>query len=364
MIPITEPYFPSKRKYKKLLNQIWSEKILTNNGHFLKRFESKLSDSLNMESCVFVANGTLALQLAIKALKLKGNEIITTPFSYIATTASIVWENFIPVFVDIDIETFNINPDLIENSLTDQTSAILVTHVFGNPCDIDAIYKIATRHKLKVIYDASHCFGSKYKGHDIFNFGDVSTLSLHATKIIHSVEGGAIFSKNIKLLERTSFMRGFGHDGPYSFNGLGINAKNSELHAAMGLLVLEERENILNTRKKQYLYYKNNLVDTSLKLQKTSKHSEINYSYFPIIFESESQLIKTFEKLSLNNIFPRRYFYPLLSNLDFIKHKGSHPNAEFISKRVLCLPLFHNLNVKTQDNIISIIKNQLLIKHE
>jgi dTDP-4-amino-4,6-dideoxygalactose transaminase len=251
------------------------------------------------------------LQIAIKALDLKG-EIITTPFSYVATTSSIVWEGCEPIFVDIDQETLNIDPSKIEAAITGKTTAILATHCFGNACDIDAIDTIAKKHNLKVIYDAAHCFGTKYNGKSIFEYGDISTSSLHATKLMHSVEGGLVVTKDAELLKKMAYMRNFGHDGPEKFNGVGINGKNSEFHAAMGLAVLYDIDLILEKREEQSVFYDQKLMNMSVGKQKIEEGCSFNFAYYPIIFESEEICLASKEALEVNEIFPRRYFYPSL----------------------------------------------------
>jgi dTDP-4-amino-4,6-dideoxygalactose transaminase len=298
-------------------------------------------------------NGTVALQIALKALGVKG-EVITTPFSYVATTSSIVWENCKPVFVDIDKETMNIDPNLIEAAISRKTTAILATHCFGNSCDIDAIQQLADKYNLKVIYDAAHCFGTKYKGRSVLEYGDVSTLSLHATKLIHCVEGGAVVTKDPNLLKIMAYMRNFGHDGPEKFQGVGINGKNSELHAAFGLTTLKYADSILSERIRQKEFYKTALIDLMVDLQVTTKNCEENASYFPIVFSDETKLIKAIHQLNLNNVFPRRYFYPLLSKLEYV-HSVDVPVAERIASSVLCLPMYHDLSQEEQDFIARIL---------
>src|SRR5690606_11269120 len=213
MIPVTKPFLPPREEYDRYLEGIWKRNYLTNNGPLVNEFELRLKEYLEIKHLLYLSNGTIALQLAIKALDLKG-EIITTPFSYVATTSSIVWEGCTPVFVDIESRSYNIDPTKIEHAVTSNTSAILATHCFGNPCKIDQIQEIADRHRLKVIYDAAHCFGTKYKGRSVFDFGDVSTTSFHSTKLFHTVEGGAVFTKDPELLKKMAYMRNFGHDGP------------------------------------------------------------------------------------------------------------------------------------------------------
>ena len=212
MIPVTKPFLPKAKEYDVYIQSIWDRQWLTNNGPLVNEFELKLKNYLNIEHLLYVSNGTVALQIAIKALELKG-EIITTPFSFVATTSSIVWEGCKPVFADIEPDTFNIDPQKIEAAITPNTSAILATHVYGNPCDIDAIQEIADKHGLKVIFDAAHCFGTQYKGKSVFEYGDISTTSFHATKLFHSIEGGAVFTRKPQLLKKMAFMRNFGHNG-------------------------------------------------------------------------------------------------------------------------------------------------------
>jgi dTDP-4-amino-4,6-dideoxygalactose transaminase len=353
MIPVTKPYLPPLEKYQKYVEGIYKRHWLTNNGPLVNEFELRLKEYLGLKHLLYVSNGTIALQIAIKALGLKG-EIITTPFSYVATTSSIVWEGCTPVFVDIDAHTFNIDPGKIEVAITDKTTAILATHCFGNACDIDAIDQIAKKHDLKVIYDAAHCFGTKYKGKSIFEFGDISTTSLHATKLMHSIEGGLVITKDPELLKRMAYMRNFGHDGPEKFNGVGINGKNSEFHAAMGLSVLDDIEEILEKRKEQSLYY--NKVLANLEVQKIhlDKNCYFNYAYYPVIYKNNNSMLKSKAALEKVNILPRRYFYPSLSNLDYVR-KISLVNADTTADRILCLPLYHYLDKVEQDMVARIL---------
>lgn len=356
MIQVTKPFFPPEEEYKELLHEIWNNGWITNNGPFVQALEEKLKNYLKVRNILFVGNGTIALQIAIKALKLEG-EIITTPFSYVATSSSIVWENCTPVFADIDPDTFNINPGEIERKITSRTTAILATHVFGNPCDVEQIRSIANNYNLKVIYDAAHCFGASYKGSSIFNWGDISTTSFHATKVFHSVEGGAVFSNNDELIERMSYMRNFGHDGPGKFNGVGINGKNSELHAAMGILNLKYISEILDKRKTQFLLYKQKLKGTGVRFQLIENQSSINYSYFPVVFKNEKILLRIVDSLEKKSIYSRRYFFPSLNKLNYLK--GTAPISEDISTRILCLPLYHDLKESEINTIISIVRNVL-----
>lgn len=357
MIPVTKPFLPEQQKYQKYVAEIFNRQWLTNNGPLVQQLEQKFREYLNIQNLLYVSNGTIALQLAIKALDLKG-EIITTPFSYVATTSSIVWEGCKPVFVDIDSQTLNIDPAKIEAAITPQTSAILATHCFGNACDIEAIDAIAQKYSLKVIYDAAHCFGTKYKGKSIFDFGDISTTSLHATKLMHSTEGGIVFANDNAVLQRLSFMRNFGHNGPENFEGVGINGKNSEFHAAMGLCVLEEVRSILYHRKQLSKNYITLLKGAPIVMQRINSSCEYNYAYFPVIFQSEEITLKVKEQLELNEINPRRYFYPSLSHLNYV-NKSETPISDSCSTRILCLPLFHTLNSENQRVVSRVIRKTI-----
>ncbi len=353
MIPVTKPFLPPKEEVYKLLDDVWRREWLTNNGPLVNQFELMLKEYLKVPNLLFLNNGTIALQIAIKALDLNG-EIITTPFSYVATTNSILWEGCKPVFVDIDVETFNIDPRKIEDSITVNTTAILATHVFGNPCDIDAIEKIATKYSLKVIYDAAHCFGTKYKGKSVFAFGDISTTSFHATKLFHTVEGGAVFCNCPELLKKMAYLRNFGHNGPEDFALVGINGKNSEFHAAMGIANFPYINQILEARKRQSLRYGEMLKGLRVKYLSINTSAEFNYAYFPIVFETETNLLKAVAELNSKLITPRRYFYPSLNNLQYL-NKQEAPVSEDISKTILCLPLFYDLSNADIDTICEII---------
>jgi len=354
MIPVTKPFMPPIEEYELYLKGIWEREYLTNNGPLVKELEKQLQDYLGVQNLLYLSNGTIALQIAIKTLGLKG-EIITTPFSYVATTSSIVWEGCKPVFVDIDPKTLNINPQLIEAAITDHTTGILATHVFGNPCDIEAIQAIADRYDLKVIYDAAHCFGTTYKGRSVFEYGDISTTSFHATKLFHTSEGGAVITKDSSLNYRMGQMRNFGHAGFDKFDGVGINGKNSEFHAAMGLCNLVHIEHILDRRKRQCSLYDELLNEALVQKITIQKDSVWNYAYYPVIFENEDLTIKVKSVLEMEKIFPRRYFFPSLDTLDYLDNDEVHISNN-ISKRILCLPLYHKLENKGILKISDIIR--------
>ena len=353
-IPSNKPFLPPKEEYNNFLKQIWQKSWLTNNGPFVKELEFKLIDYLGVKHLSFVSNGTIALQIAIKALGLKG-EIITTPFSYVATTSSIVWEGCKPVFVDIDGLTLNIDANKIEAAITKQTSAILATHVFGNPCEIERIQEIANKYQLKVIYDAAHAFGVSYKEKTIFSYGDISTTSFHATKLFHTVEGGAVICNDEKLKKRIDLMRNFGHDGPSKFTGVGINGKNSEFHAAMGLSNLKYIKDILLKQCRLSLCYDEGLRELKVQRPKIATYCNYNYAYYAILFQTENELITAKKHLEKNQVFARRYFYPVLSSLDYLTNQ-SMPVAENIANRVLCLPMYYELKQNEVELICQLLK--------
>lgn len=341
MIPVTKSFFPPIEDYNFQVKRIWENQWLTNRGELVLELEDKLKNHLAVSNILIMNNGTIPLQIALKILG-KNAEIITTPFSYIATTAAIVWENCTPVFVDIHPEYLTIDETKIEAAITPRTSAILATHVFGNPCAIEAIEVIAKKHKLKVIYDAAHAFGVKYNGKSIFDYGDASTCSFHATKLFHTGEGGAIFCKDEALGNKLFYSHNFGHNGPHAFYGLGINGKISELQAAMGLAVLPYMEHILNGRKTVVEYYNAHLDFTKLSKIKLRKNTDWNYSYYPVIFESEAILLKVLEVLNKKDIFPRRYFYPSLNKINYVTNKYLKI-SDNIASRILCLPLYNGI---------------------
>ena len=315
--------------------------------------EGKLKNYLGVENIIITNNGTIPIQIALKLLGNNG-EIITTPFSYVATSAAIIWENCKPVFVDINADYLTIDETKIEAAITSKTTAILATHVFGNPCNIEAIEEIAKKHNLKVIYDAAHSFGVTYKDETLFNFGDVSTCSFHATKLFHTGEGGALFCKEKDLFHKLFYSHNFGHNGPLDFYGLGINAKISELQSAMGLAIFPYMDTIISERKKVVDFYNASLNFKILKGLKLRENTSWNYSYFPVVFESEEQLLKVQKVLNENDIFPRRYFYPSLNTIQYVEGKEM-PISESIASRIICLPLYVGLSTNELEQIVSII---------
>lgn len=354
MIPVTKPFLPPIEDYKKYLDDIWSRNWLTNMGPLASKLEMTLKDYLSVNHLLYVTNGTVALQLAIKALELEG-EIITTPFSFVATTSSIVWEGCKPKFVDIDPQTLNIDPLKIEAAIGPDTSAILATHVYGNPCDVEAIDKIAKKHNLKVIYDGAHAFGVKVNGKSIFEYGDISTCSLHATKLYHSAEGGLVITKDPELLKKMAYMRNFGISGYSSFSDLGLNGKNSELHAAMGLVNFDWLERIISRRLEITERYLKNLKDLKARVPVWHKNSNQNGAYLVYVLESEDLLLKIKSTLDSFEIFTRRYFYPSLSSSLPYLGPVDMEITDDIAKRVLCLPLYYELTNDEVDWICRLI---------
>jgi dTDP-4-amino-4,6-dideoxygalactose transaminase len=344
MITVTKTYLPPLEEYNAYLAEIWQRGHLTNNGPLCKQLTDDLSRLLDVANLELVSNGTLAIQIAIKALELQG-EIITTPYSYVATTNSILWEGCEPVFVDIESRTFCIDPDLIEAAITEKTSAILATHVYGYPCEVAKIQEIADKYKLKVIYDAAHTFGATLFGAPLLRHGDCSTLSFHATKLFHTAEGGAVVCKDAAVARRVFLMKKFGHFGEDDFLDIGINAKMSELHAAMGLCVLPKVRGIIDARKECSGWYDEQLEGCMLQRPIAPAGLEYNYAYYPVVFSDHEIMMRARQALLDNKISPRRYFYPSLNTLPFLNPdlKRPCPVSEDISSRVLCLPLYVGL---------------------
>lgn len=354
MIPVTKPFLPPQQIYQSYIDGIWKRQWLTNMGPLASDLELRLKEFLRVDHLLFVTNGTVALQMAIRALDLKG-EVITTPFSFVATTSSIVWENCAPVFVDIDEHSLNIDADKIEAAITNKTSAILATHVYGNPCEVEKIEQIAKKHHLKVIYDAAHAFGVEVNGKSILEYGDISTVSLHATKLYHSIEGGLLITQDPALLKKLASIRNFGISGFDSFDELGLNGKNSEFHAAMGLANLKYMDEISKKRKLLTSRYDDKLKTLKARRPVWHSQSENNASYYPIVFDTEELMLKCKEHLQLNEIGARRYFYPSLANSLPYLEPQNFPVTDDIAKRVLCLPLFYDLTVEEVDMICRLL---------
>ena len=357
MINVTKTYLPDKEKYQKHVDEIFESGWITNNGPKVRELEKRLAQYLGVKNIILVSNGTAALEIAYRTLDIKGFAI-TTPFSFVATTSSLVTNGILPIFADIDKNTLNIDPKNIEKLITPNVSAIVPVHVFGNVCKVEKIEKIAKKYRLKVIYDAAHAFDVKYKNDSILNYGDISTLSFHATKLFHTIEGGALIINDESLVEKARYLINFGIENQTSIPHLGINAKMNEFEAAMGLCILEEMETIKEKRKEVYDRYKKEL-DGIVKFQTQNENSTKNYSYFPVIFESEEQLLKIQKALNEKNIFPRRYFYPSLDSLNYIEPKQFCQISRDISKRILALPMYPELSEEEQNSIIKIIMDLL-----
>lgn len=362
MTPVTKAYLPDKEKYKNYVDRIFQSGWLTNSGNLLGELEEQLKVLLGVKHVICVANGTLALQLAYKALELSG-DVITTPFSFPATASTLVWEGLKPTFADIDPMSFNISPDNIEAAITPDTSAIVPVHVFGNPCKVEEIDSLAATYGLKVVYDAAHALGTNYtnsnngKNESVLSYGDISTLSFHSTKLLHTVEGGAVITNCDLIAKKTRLLMNFGITGINSVESLGINAKMNEFEAAMGLCILDELEKI-NTERREIVQTYQKELNGFIQFQQWNSNSQNNNAYAPVLFESEESLLTVEKQLNKHNIFPRRYFYP---SLDTVKYLQNYPmrsmkNSRSVSSRILCLPIYSGLDFKKQEQIIDTIK--------
>jgi dTDP-4-amino-4,6-dideoxygalactose transaminase len=357
MINVTKTELPPLDKYIEYLQTIWSSSWITNDGPLLQLLEQRLQEHLGVKRLIAVANGTMALHCALKVLRLKG-EVITTPFTFAATTNAILWENLVPVFADIDSKTFNINPHDVERNITDKTSAILAVHTYGNPCDVETLQEIAENHDLRLIYDAAHAFGVEYKNRPLLYHGDIATLSFHATKVFSTGEGGAIVSEDKHVVEQLKLMRNHGIKSEKEVVIPGTNAKMNELQAAMGLCNLESIESNIERRKTIYDRYKKKLNPNGLRFQKITA-SKYNYSYMPVYIEDIEKKERLHLELLKRGIKPRQYFYPLTADCEYFKHdhrtkKNNLKNARAVSRRILCLPLYPSLDIKIVNLIIDL----------
>lgn len=359
MINVTKTYLPDKEKFLKYVDRIYESGWLTNNGQLVRELEQRLAAWLGVENLMLVTNGTIALQVAFRALGMEGR-VITTPFSFVATTSSLVWEGITPVFADIDPDSFNLTPESVYSKISSDVSGILPVHVFGNPCKVDEFEKIAASKGIKLLFDAAHAFGVKFKGTSVLNFGDASILSFHSTKIFHTIEGGAIIFKDKKHLEAARKMINFGITGYDRVEGIGINGKMNEFQAAMGLCILDDVEELLIRRSLIYRRYAEAFRGIrNVKLQELNPDAEYNYAYFPVLFSSEKQREKVIAALNEQEIYPRRYFSPSLETLDYIEDQGKMPVSDDVSGRILCLPFYESLRDEDQEEIIRLIMSQL-----
>jgi dTDP-4-amino-4,6-dideoxygalactose transaminase len=340
-IYLSQPSLPPLKEYVNILKGVWERGILTHNGPLVQKLEKEIDAYLGTNTTVVVTNGTVALHLALRALDLHEGEVITTPFSWISSCSTIQWERCHPVLVDVDPETFNIDPDKIEAAITENTRAILGVHVFSCPCDVERIEAIASRYNLKVIYDGAHAFGVKYNKESIFSWGDISTTSFHAVKLLNTGEGGAVFTSG-SLKERIKSLRFFGIDSRDNITNIGTNAKMTEIHAALGLCNLPDVTTGINLRKSIYSTYFDALCHR-VSFQKFNQ-SSYNYSYMPVLFSSEEELLTVFSHLNANNIFPRRYFFPSLNEVKVVQQYTPCPVSEDLSRRILCLPSYNKLS--------------------
>jgi dTDP-4-amino-4,6-dideoxygalactose transaminase len=360
---VTQPALPPLEDFTDCLRQIWDNKIITNNGPFHRQLEKELADYLGVKYISLFSNGTLALVTALQALRISG-EVITTPFSFVATTHSLWWNNIKPVFADIEPCTFNLDPVKVEAAITPQTTAIMPVHVYGNPCNLEAFQQIADTYGLKLIYDAAHAFGVKVKGESVLNFGDLSILSFHATKVFNTIEGGAIICPDEKTKKRIDYLKNFGYAGETTVIEPGINAKMNELQAAYGLLQIKYVDEYISKRKAIAESYRNQLKN----VEGISCLDDIvgvnhNYAYFPILVDTVrygSSRDELYERLKQNNIFGRRYFYPLITHFPTYRGLPSAkpsclPVAEKVAEQVICLPIYPDLNFQDVQRIASLI---------
>lgn len=353
MINVTKAYLGDIDKFKTYVEGIYARGWLTNHGPLVGELEQRLKDYLGVKHVILTNNGTLALQVAYRALGLSGSAV-TTPFSFVATSSSLQWEGVRPIFADIDAQTWNISPEHIESRIVSDTTAIVGTHVFGNPCAVEHIEEIARRRNLKVVYDGAHAFAVRHAGKSVLNWGDISTLSFHATKLFHTIEGGAIITHDDELARRVHLLCNFGIADVDKIDGIGINAKLNEFSAAMGLCILDDIENILQQRAEIAHRYSASLGDY-VDLQKAQDDSQLNHSYYPIALSDESQLLRLRSALNTNGVNPRRYFYPSLDTLEYLQPQAAQTTSRALSERVLCLPIYPGLKLEDQERVIATV---------
>ncbi len=362
-ITVTSPLLPPLEEFTPYLEDIWKRKWLTNNGHYHQELEAALCDYLKVPFISLFTNGTLPLIVALQALRITG-EVITTPYSFVATTHALWWNGIKPVFVDIDPNTCNIDPNKIEAAITPRTTAIMPVHVYGKPCDTIRIQEIADKYGLKVIYDAAHAFGVEVNGDPILKFGDMSTLSFHATKVYNTIEGGALICHDAKTKQRVDYLKNFGFAGETTVVAPGINGKMDEIRSAYGLLALKHVNAAIEARHQVAIKYRDTLKDISgISYMEDMPGVKHNYSYFPIFIDAEQYGMTRDElyfKMKEKNVLGRRYFYPLISNFSTYRGLDSArtenlPVATKLADSVICLPMHHELSDEDVERILSII---------
>lgn len=361
MIPVTRPILPPLDEFVDKLRLIWASHRLTNDGAMVQELEKRIAETLAVRHAVFVSNGTIAIQLALRAVGITGR-VATTPFSYVATTSALVWEGLEPTFADIEPDSLTISPTITEALLAAGAHGVLATHVYGNPCDVDALASLGARYGVPVVYDAAHAFGARYKGRSLCAYGSAATLSFHATKLFHTVEGGAVVTDDDAVADAVRRLRNFGQSKPDSIDGLGINGKNSEIHAAMGLCLLPRLPDIIRERTLLATAYSTGLAGCVLDVTPLSwrEGTQPNYSYYPIVFSTEAALVRCMQVLEANEIHARRYFRPSLSHLPYISGAAPTPVADSVADRVLCLPLYPGLGTDTVERIASLVRSSSL----
>ena len=357
-IHVARSVVPDLNEYTAYITNIISTHHLTNNGIYVRELEKKLCAYLDISHLSLCTNGTMSLQIALRALGLQGHEVITTPFTYVATTSALLWEQCTPVFIDIDPETLCLDPGLLASAPCDNPEGILPVHVYGNACDVDSINNFAVDNNLKVLYDAAQAFGCNYQGKSLFNYGDLAIASFHATKIFHTVEGGAIISHSGEIEKQIKLLRAYGHIADTHIS-LGINAKMTEPHAAMGLCLLPTIHEIIAQRKRISAIYDSLLPTHGVRKPQLREGMAYNYAYYPLIFDNEKTTLNILQKLNAQNIFPRRYFYPSLTTLPYLSKKQHCPIADSISTRVLALPLYEDLPEQVMEHIMHVISSSV-----
>ena len=360
MVHVTKVYVPDRVTYKSYIDKIYESGWITNNGPLVQELEKRLEKSLDVKNVVLVSSGTAALELAYKVLDING-EVITTPYSFVSTTNSLVYSSLKPVFADIDPETYNLNPANIEPLISENVNAIVPVHIYGNACEVEKIEDIAKHYNLKVVYDAAHAFDVQYKNSSLLGYGDISTISFHATKMFHTIEGGAIITNDDTIAEKAKQLRNHGMSSTDEGRDAGTNSKMNEIEAAMGLCMLDDMEKIIKGRRNVMAYYKEKL-EGIVQFQKQNSNATQSVSYFSVLFKSEAQMLHVQDSLSANNINSKRYFYPSLDTLSYVEPLKPMEVSRDIANRILCLPFYHDLETIVIDKITSVIKQACIEK--